>query len=82
VQYGSWSISAAASSTPRSNARVASGCCALALKDGLTSPLFGPAMKLGQWLRPLLPASLKGKVPARPGRRRTAGRRARTRARC
>ena len=38
-----------------------------ALKDGLTSPLFGPAMKLGQWLRPLVPASLKGKVPARPG---------------
>lgn len=38
-----------------------------ALKDGLTSPLFGPAMKLGQWLRPLVPAALKGKVPARPG---------------
>ena len=25
------------------------------LKEGLTSPLFGPAMKLGQLLRPLLP---------------------------
>ena len=35
-----------------------------ALKEGLTSPLFGPAMKLGQMLRPLLPASLKHKVPA------------------
>ena len=34
------------------------------LKEGLTSPLFGPAMKLGQALRPLLPASLKAKVPA------------------
>jgi len=36
-----------------------------ALKEGLPSPLFGPAMKLGQWLRPLLPASLKNKVPQR-----------------
>ena len=34
-----------------------------ALKEGLTSPLFGPAMKLGQALRPLLPAALKDKVP-------------------
>ena len=34
-----------------------------ALKEGLTSPLFGPAMKLGQMLRPLLPAALKHKVP-------------------
>jgi glycolate oxidase iron-sulfur subunit len=33
------------------------------LKEGLTSPLFGPAMKLGQMVRPLLPAALKGKVP-------------------
>jgi len=35
------------------------------LKEGLTSPLFGPAMKLGQMLRPLVPASLKDKVPAK-----------------
>ena len=34
------------------------------LKEGLTSPLFAPAMKLGQALRPLLPAALKNKVPA------------------
>lgn len=34
------------------------------LKEGLTSPAFGPAMKLGQALRPLLPAVLKDKVPA------------------
>ena len=33
------------------------------LKEGLTSPLFGPAIKLGQAVRPLLPASLKQKVP-------------------
>jgi len=33
------------------------------LKEGLTSPLFGPAMKLGQLVRPLLPAALKNKVP-------------------
>ncbi len=35
-----------------------------ALKEGLPSPLFGPAMKLGQLVRELLPASLKAKVPA------------------
>jgi glycolate oxidase iron-sulfur subunit len=36
-----------------------------ALKEGLPSPLFGPAMKLGQLVRPLLPASLKNKVPSK-----------------
>lgn len=35
-----------------------------ALKEGLPSPLFAPAMKLGQLVRPLLPPSLKNKVPA------------------
>jgi glycolate oxidase iron-sulfur subunit len=40
-----------------------------ALKNGLTSPLFGPAMKLGQMVRPLLPAALKNKVPAPGGAR-------------
>jgi glycolate oxidase iron-sulfur subunit len=39
------------------------------LKEGMTSPLFGPAMKLGQALRPLLPAALKNKVPAGGGPR-------------
>jgi glycolate oxidase iron-sulfur subunit len=39
------------------------------LKEGLTSPLFGPAMKLGQAVRPLLPATLKHKVPASAGAR-------------
>ena len=34
------------------------------LKEGLTSPLFAPAMKLGQRVRGLLPASLQAKVPA------------------
>jgi glycolate oxidase iron-sulfur subunit len=34
------------------------------LKEGLTSPLFAPAMKLGQMVRPLLPQALKAKVPA------------------
>ena len=33
------------------------------LKEGLTSPLFAPAMKLGQSVRALLPAALKAKVP-------------------
>ena len=36
------------------------------LKEGLTSPLFDPAMKLGQLVRPLLPASLKSKVAPKP----------------
>ncbi|MDQ6882210.1 MAG: glycolate oxidase subunit GlcF, partial [Pseudomonadota bacterium] len=35
------------------------------LKEGLTSPLFGPAMQLGQALRPLLPGALRDKVPAK-----------------
>ena len=35
------------------------------LKEGLTSPAFGPAMKLGQLVRGLLPETLKNKVPAR-----------------
>lgn len=35
-----------------------------ALKEGLPSPLFAPAMKMGQMLRPLLPTALKNKVPA------------------
>ena len=33
------------------------------LKEGLPSPLFSPAMKLGQLVRPLLSESLKNKVP-------------------
>ena len=33
------------------------------LKEGLTSPLFGPAMAMGKLVRPLLPATLKDKVP-------------------
>ncbi|CAN5918028.1 glycolate oxidase subunit GlcF [soil metagenome] len=40
-----------------------------ALKEGLTSPLFGPAMKLGQALRPLVPAGLRNKMPAKSGPR-------------
>jgi glycolate oxidase iron-sulfur subunit len=35
------------------------------LKEGLTSPLFAPALRVGQALRPLLPAVLKSKVPPR-----------------
>jgi glycolate oxidase iron-sulfur subunit len=48
-----------------------------ALKEGLPSPLFTPAMKLGQAVRGLLPGSLKAKVPprqhagVRPTRRHT-----------
>ena len=36
-----------------------------ALKEGMNSPLFAPAMKLGQMVRGLMPPSLKNKVPAR-----------------
>ncbi len=34
-----------------------------ALMEGLTSPLFGPALKLGQAFKPLVPKALKDKVP-------------------
>ena len=34
-----------------------------ALKEGIPSPLFAPAMKLGQAVRPLLPEIIKAKVP-------------------
>ena len=37
-----------------------------ALREGLPSALFAPAFKLGQMVRPLLPAALKKKLPARP----------------
>jgi glycolate oxidase iron-sulfur subunit len=33
------------------------------LREGLSSPLFGPAMALGKLARPLLPGTLKDKVP-------------------
>jgi glycolate oxidase iron-sulfur subunit len=33
------------------------------LKEGLTSPLIAPALRLGQAMRPLLPAVLKDKLP-------------------
>lgn len=36
-----------------------------ALKEGLPSPLFAPAMRVGQALRPLMPAKLQAKVPPR-----------------
>lgn len=38
-----------------------------ALKRGLTSSLFAPALSVGRWVRPLLPHSLRRKVPVRRG---------------
>jgi glycolate oxidase iron-sulfur subunit len=38
-----------------------------ALKQGMTSPLFAPALKLGQLARPFLPALLQDKVPKHSG---------------
>ncbi|MBY4599486.1 glycolate oxidase subunit GlcF [Ottowia caeni] len=35
------------------------------LRTGLSSPLFGPAMRLGQSVRGLLPVALRAKVPPR-----------------
>jgi glycolate oxidase iron-sulfur subunit len=43
------------------------------LKEGLTSPLFAPALRVGQALRPLLPAVLKSKMPVHAGERAPAG---------
>ncbi len=38
----------------------------VALREALTRRwLFDPAMRIGQWLRPLLPAALRDKVPVR-----------------
>ncbi|MGX5663101.1 glycolate oxidase subunit GlcF [Diaphorobacter nitroreducens] len=37
------------------------------LKEGLPSPLFAPAMKVGQAVRGLLPERLRAKVPPRQG---------------
>ena len=42
------------------------------LKEGLTSPLFSAAMRLGQAVRPLLPAAIKNKVPPRFSERESA----------
>ena len=39
------------------------------LREGLTSPLFAPALRVGRAVRPLLPAVLRNKVPRRPGER-------------
>ncbi len=39
------------------------------LREGLTSALFAPAMKLGKLARPLLPGALKHKVPGPGGAR-------------
>lgn len=36
-----------------------------ALRTGLTSPLFAPALGLGRALRPVLPARLRSRLPAR-----------------
>ena len=40
------------------------------LKEGLTSPIFAPAMKIGQAVRAALPAALKAKVPGPAGAQR------------
>ena len=39
------------------------------LREGMTSPLFAPAMAMGKALRPLLPKLLQDKVPAATPRR-------------
>ncbi len=40
-----------------------------ALRYGLNSPLFGPAMALGRMMRPILPQVLRSKVPPRQASR-------------
>ena len=42
------------------------------LREGLTSPLFAPALRLGQAMRPLLPKTLKAKVPDKAASAATA----------
>jgi glycolate oxidase iron-sulfur subunit len=36
-----------------------------ALKRGLTGRMFGPTLRVGQWVRPLLPDSLRRRIPVR-----------------
>ncbi|HKS58890.1 MAG TPA: glycolate oxidase subunit GlcF [Steroidobacteraceae bacterium] len=43
----------------------ATGLKRAALKRGLTSRLFGPTLTLGRWVRPLLPHTLRRKIPIR-----------------
>jgi glycolate oxidase iron-sulfur subunit len=43
------------------------------LKEGLTSPLFAPALRVGQAMRPLLPGVLRNKVPPRSPLHATSG---------
>ena len=45
------------------------------LKHGLTGKLFGPALRLGQSVRPLLPQALRRKVPVRRAVAPSVGRR-------
>ena len=52
------------------------------LKEGLTSPLFAPAMKLGQAVRAAAAGGAEGQGAGAGRRARSAGRRASTRARC
>lgn len=50
-----------------------------ALKRALTARVFGPTLALGQWVRPLLPRTLRRKVPSRRADARWAGRRSHAR---
>jgi glycolate oxidase iron-sulfur subunit len=43
------------------------------LKEGLTSPLFAPALRVGQAMQPLLPSVLRNKMPPRSAPRATTG---------
>ena len=70
VQYGQLVEIGRRIVEPRVESRpLAERAVRLALKEGLTSPLFGPALKAGQLVRPLLPAALRAKVPPRAGPR-------------
>lgn len=50
-----------------------------ALKRALTVRVFGPTLAFGQWVRPLLPHTLRRKVPSRRADARWAGRRSHAR---
>ena len=65
VQYGALADIGRAIMERKVERGVGSKVVRWALKEGLTSPLFAPAMKLGQAMRPLLPSALQAKVPAR-----------------
>jgi glycolate oxidase iron-sulfur subunit len=78
VQYGHLVDIGRAVVEERTHRQPADRLARAALKEGLTGPLFAPAVALGRAVKPLLPQALKNKLPAtRPAGRLPAATHAR-----